>query len=90
MARKNNKSRTKRMVDFYQKDEKQRLDKNKQKRENRIENLSKREKMANDIKERRDLAKKSKTLPVVAKRAIKETKKMNKMLGRMNLDSSAL
>ena len=46
--------------------------------------------LASDIKERRDLAKKAKTVPVVAKRAIKDAKKMSKMLGKMNLDSSAL
>ena len=46
--------------------------------------------MANDIKEKRDQAKKPKVQPVVAKRALKDAKKMNKMLGRMNLDSSAV
>ena len=78
MARKNSRARDNRLNDFYRKDEIERAEKLKRKRESRLANAAKR--AEEEIK--KNSHKKAKKKPVVA-----ETKRMHKMMKKMQLGS---
>ena len=75
MAKKNSRARDLAMNDFYRRDEAQRLEKLKNKREARLVNAAKRH-----VEASKNAHKKTKKKPVVA-----ETKKMHKMMKKMQL-----
>ena len=70
------------MLDFYKKDEKERLENNKRKCETRKQNKEK-VKLADDLKAKRQKSKKPKVKPVNANE--KNARKMEKMLKKMTL-----
>jgi hypothetical protein len=88
MSRKNNKAKYARQVAHLQQDEKKRLDKHKKRNESRLTNTAIREgRLPDPMKEKKNASKKPKVAPVVA--LDKNTRKMEKMLNKMNLDKSA-
>ena len=86
MSRKNNKAKGARQVEFLRQDEIKRLAKLKKRNEARLKNSGEL-RTQDPLKEKKNASKKPKVAPVVA--LDKNTRKMEKMLKKMNLEKSA-